>query len=120
MDSHFFFLLGLAFILTHEMDAIKAREWTIFPLISRLDNKTGYLGFTALHMPLYLLLFWALLHPAGLNRGARIGLDIFLIVHVFLHLLYLRHPENRFTSVFSWVIIAGAGAAGLLDLIIGI
>ena len=46
MDAPFFFV-ALAFILTHEMDAIKCREWRIFPLTSRLDDSRGYLVFTA-------------------------------------------------------------------------
>ena len=119
MAQYIFFFVGLAFILTHEMDAIKAREWTIFPLLAKLDDKTGYLVFTAVHIPLYLVLFWALFTPDGLNRGLITGLDIFFIIHVFLHLLLLRHPENRFTSVFSWTLILGAGIAGLLDLVVG-
>ena len=60
METQIFFFVGLAFILTHEMDAIKSREWTMFPLIARLDEKTGYIVFTALHIPLYFLLFWAI------------------------------------------------------------
>lgn len=119
METHFFFLLGLAFILTHEMDAIRSREWAIFPLLSRLDEKVSYFVFTALHIPLYLLLFWGLYSANKLNRSLLIGLDVFFIVHVFLHLLLLRHPKNQFTSVFSWTVILGSGIAGLLDLILG-
>lgn len=31
MNNQFFFFVGLAFILTHAMDAVKAREWAISP-----------------------------------------------------------------------------------------
>jgi len=118
MIDHVFFFVGLSFILTHEMDAIKAREWTIFPLTAWLDDKMGYLVFTALHIPLYLLLFWSLYRPEGLNRGLIRGFDIFFIVHVVLHLLFLWHPKNQFTSTFSWLVIVGAGVAGALDLVL--
>jgi hypothetical protein len=118
MGNHFFFFLGLSFIFTHEMDAIKSREWTIFPLVARLDEKTGYFVFTALHVPLYFLLLWNLYRPTGLNLSLIRGLDIFFIIHIFLHLLLLRHPKNQFKSVFSWVMILGAGVAGSFDLLV--
>jgi len=118
VEDHPFFFVGLAFILTHEMDAIRAREWRIFPFTAWLEDKTGYLVFTALHVPLYLLLFWGLYSASGPNRGLILGLDLFFIVHVFLHLLFLRHPKNGFASAFSWALILGAGVAGLLDLLI--
>jgi hypothetical protein len=117
MESLFFFI-GLSFILTHEMDAIKCREWRIFPLTSRLDDKMGYLVFTAAHLPLYLLLFWYLYTPDGLNQSLIRGLNIFFVVHLFLHLAFLRHPKNEFKSAFSWILIVGAAVAGTIDLVI--
>ena len=115
--EYIFFYVGLSFILTHEMDAIKCQEWTIIPLISRLNEKTGYFVFTAIHFPLYFLLFWWLCGKNGLDSNVIIGLDIFLIIHVFLHVFFLKHPKNKFKSVFSWIIILGAGVAGVIDLI---
>jgi hypothetical protein len=50
MDAIFFFAAH-AFMLTREMDAIKRREWRIFPLASRLDDSRGYWVFTAVHVP---------------------------------------------------------------------
>jgi len=118
MENWFFFFVGLSFILVHEMDAIRCQEWTMFPLLSRLNEKTGYFVFTAIHVPLYLLLLSALYGQNGLNPSPVIGLDIFFIIHVFLHVLFLRHPKNQFISVFSWIIILGAGIAGLIDIIV--
>ncbi|MFO7537242.1 MAG: DUF6713 family protein [Chloroflexota bacterium] len=117
MESSLFFI-GLTFILVHEMDAIKRREWLIFPLTSRLDEKSGYYIFTALHIPLYLLLFWGLYRGNGLDQGVMTGLSIFFVVHFFLHLFYLKHPKNEFTGLFSWILILGAGLAGFLHLLI--
>lgn len=117
MGYYFFFFVGLSLILVHEMDAIRCQEWTIFPLVSRLNEKAGYFVFTALHVLLYLLVFWGLYGQNGLNPGLIMGLDIFFIIHVFLHVLFLKHPKNQFKSVFSWVIILGAGIAGLIDII---
>jgi hypothetical protein len=117
MENYFFFV-GLSFILTHEMDAIKCQEWTILPLLSKLNEKTGYFVFTAIHVPLYFLLFWGLYGKNRLNPGVITGLDLFFTVHVFLHILFLKHPRNQFKSAFSWIIILGAGIAGLMDIIL--
>jgi hypothetical protein len=116
-DSIFFFV-ALAFMLTHEMDAIKCREWRIFPLTSRLDDSRGYWVFTAVHVPLYLLLFWALFTPGGLNQALMRGLALFFIVHLGLHLLFLRHPQNEFKSALSWILIAGAALVGALHFVV--
>ena len=117
MEPHFFFV-GLSLILTHELDAVKQREWRIFPLTSWLPEGWSYFVFTALHIPLLTLLFLELYGKDDIDRGLVKGLDIFFIVHVALHLVFLAHPKNEFRSAFSWVLIGGAGLAGLLDLIV--
>lgn len=114
--EHLFFYLALAFILVHEMDAVRCREWRIFPGLSRLGDRTGYGVFTLLHLPLYALLFWGLWGRPDSGTLVR-GLDLFFILHVGLHLLFLRHPENQFRDLFSWSLISGAGIFGLLDLL---
>jgi hypothetical protein len=119
MESHFFFVVALSFILLHEMDAVKQHEWRIFPLTFWLNDRLGYFVFMALHLPLYVLLFWNLYRADGPNHTLIRGFNIFFIVHVFLHLLFLKHPKNEFKSVFSWVIILGAGISGFIDLMIG-
>jgi hypothetical protein len=119
MGQYFFFFVGLSLILTHEMDAVRSREWRIFPLLERINNdQTGYVVFTVAHIPLYLTIFWNLFGVNGINQTLVRGLNIFFIVHVFLHVLYLRHPKNQFTSAVSWIVILGAGVAGLIDLVI--
>lgn len=118
MPEHFLFFVGLAFILVHEMDAIKQHEWRIFPPTMMLDDAKGYWVFTAVHVPLYVWLFGELYRGGMLNRGFIVGWDIFFIVHVVLHVLFLWHPKNEFTTVFSWVLIVGAGVAGALDLLV--
>ena len=118
MLNHPSFLLGFCFLLVHEMDAIKCKEWRIFPLTSRMDDETGYSVFTLLHVPLYALLLWGLFGDTGLSRALIFGLDAFFVVHVVLHLHFRDHPEYRFRSALSWLLILGAGAFGALDLML--
>lgn len=117
MLSHPFFVLGFCFLLVHEMDAIRCKEWRIFPVTSRMEDESGYRAFTAVHVPLYALLLWALFGGDGTNPWLVAGLDVFFVVHVLLHLIYINHPEYRFRSTFSWTLILGTGILGALDLI---
>lgn len=114
--KHLFFYLGLSFILMHEMDAVRCREWRIFPGLSLLGDKTGFVVFMLAHVPLYCLLFRALMGEANPEK-VMAGLDGFFIIHLGLHLLFLRHPKNEFKDPLSWTIIAGAAVCGMLDIL---
>ncbi|GBD91475.1 hypothetical protein BMS3Abin04_02207 [bacterium BMS3Abin04] len=119
MAEHYFFYIGLAFILVHEMDAIRLQEWRMFPILSGLKDQNGYLIFTLLHLPLYVLIFWGLWGSHGSVINLILGLDIFFIIHIGLHLLLIKHKENQFGNFFSWSLILLTGIFGLLDLITG-
>jgi hypothetical protein len=117
VPDRLFFLLGFSLLLAHEIDAMGAREWKILPVLNRMGDGAGYVAFTALHVPLYALLFW------GLSSGEAsiwlvAGLDVFFVVHVLLHLIFYGHPENQFRSVFSYMLIFGAGLFGAIDLLL--
>lgn len=113
MLTHLFFYLGMCLLLVHEMDAVQRHEWRIFPGLSLLPDKAGYYVFTAIHVPLYLWLYWGLHNnPETWRRG----LDVFFIVHVGLHVVFMRHRHYEFNNLFSWALILGAGVAGALDL----
>lgn len=118
MTGHLFFYLGLSFILIHEMDAVRCREWRIFPGLSLLKEETGFVAFMLAHIPLYFLLFRGLTGTGNPEEVIR-GLDWFFIVHLGLHLLFLMHPRNEFRDTLSWVIISGAAIAGFADLLTG-
>lgn len=117
MSSHLFFFLGFSFLLAHEMDAVRCQEWRILPILRGMGEEAGYLAFTLLHVPLYALLLWLLFGDGDANQGLIVGLDIFFIVHLFLHLLLRNLPDNRFGSTFSWTLIIGAGMFGAFDLL---
>jgi hypothetical protein len=118
MPEYLFFILGLSCLLTHELDAVRCQEWRIFPATAFLKDATGYAVFTLAHVPLFAALLFALWEPASRSAIAR-GLDIFFIVHLALHLLYLKHPLNRFTTPLSWSLILLAAVLGALDIALG-
>lgn len=116
MMQHLCFYLALSLILMHEMDAIRCREWRIFPLLSKLNDDLGSKVFMLAHIPLFMGVF------VGLNQANNAqfitGLDVFFIVHLGLHLLFLFHEKNEFKDWLSWSIITGASLFGLFDLIL--
>jgi hypothetical protein len=114
--EHLFFLLGFCFLLAHEMDAIRCKEWRIFPITSKMEDEAGYVAFTAFHIPLYAVLLWGLFGDGGVNGGLIIGLDVFFVIHVLLHVIFINHPEYHFKTVFSWTLILGVGVFGAADL----
>jgi len=117
ITDHLFFYLGFSFILMHEMDAVRCKEWRIYPGLSLLDDKWGYRVFMIAHIPIYYFLLWGLIGQQD-NAGFIRGLDLFFIIHFGLHLLFLMHKKNEFTDWISWTIITGAAVFGLLDLVV--
>ncbi len=116
MTNHAFFYLGLSLIMMHEMDAIRCREWRIFPGLSFLNDHLGFNVFMLAHVPLYYYVFSSL---QGENKESFMyGFSVFLVIHFGLHVLFLMHKKNAFTDWISWTIIGGAGACGLLEILL--
>ena len=111
-----FFYLGLTFIFIHELDAIRCREWRIFPILSSLDEKLAERIFYFAHIPLFYFCFVEL--AVHQNTALQYGLSWFFIIHLGLHLLFLMHPKNEFKDWLSWTWIIGAAVFGALDLLI--
>ncbi|MEM8906763.1 MAG: DUF6713 family protein [Bacteroidota bacterium] len=115
MTEHFFFYLGLSFLIIHELDAVRCHEWRILPIFSWMNDRNGYIAFLFAHVPLLLWIFWALTQEP-INEWFVEGFDLFMIIHIGLHLLLLKHKNNEFKDWVSWIFIVGAGGFGLLDL----
>ncbi len=118
MPSHFFFYLAVSFILIHEMDAVRCKEWRIFPILSLLDDKSGFQVFMFAHIPLFFFLLWVLLGQESPTYWIR-GLNFFFILHLIAHILLVSHPKNEFKDWISWLWIIGAALFGCLDLLLG-
>jgi hypothetical protein len=111
-----FFLLGLSLLLVHELDAVRCHEWRIFPGLSALSDQWGLRLFVLLHVPLMYALLGAVAAGPGVTFIA--ALDLFFIVHLGLHLYFLRHPRNEFRDRLSWTLILGAAICGGIDLVL--
>ncbi len=116
MSQNLLFNLGLTFIIIHEMDAIRCKEWRIFPGLSLLKDKLGFIIFIFAHIPLFIFLFIELNNNQDINNLVYY-LEIFFIVHLALHLIYLKNPKNDFKDYISWSFIIGPAIFGFIDLI---
>lgn len=106
------FMLNLAFIATHELDAVAQHEWRVLPITSWMTDTWGYRAFIPLHIPLFVIIFWAM--P---SRDFQIGMDIFLVIHAGLHLLFRNHPDYTFDNLLSRFLIFGVVPLAVLHLI---
>jgi hypothetical protein len=107
------FYINIAWIATHELDAIQQHEWRIFPLTSAFPDHTSYLIFTALHIPLFTWVFWASNAPSF-----QYGFDIFMILHAGLHWRFRHHSQYEFDNCYSQMIIWGGVPLGVSHLIL--
>jgi hypothetical protein len=110
--NNILFFLGISFILIHEMDAIRCHEWRIFPGLSFLNDRLGFIIFMFAHVPLFTWILISITNPSFRN-----GFNVFLVIHLGLHILFLKHPRNEFKDWLSWAMIIGAAACGVIDLI---
>jgi len=117
----FWFLLGLGFISTHELDAVTQHEWRLLYVLRSLPEALAANVFVAVHVPLFAVLVWLTHHPVVRWREAsRLVLMIFLVIHVGLHLRLSGHTLYTFHSPLSKALIFGAGLCGLIYLALAI
>ena len=107
------FLINVACLFAHEMDAILQHEWRIFFFLKPFDDVTAYRLFTALHIPLFALILSQLQ-----VRQFQVIFDVFLIVHAGLHVFFRNHPQYEFNNWYSNIWIFGAVPLAALHLIL--
>lgn len=113
------FSLGLALLLAHELDAMRAREWRLLPILRRLRDAQGRDAFVIIHVPLFAALLWLAAHPSAATRfWFQAATDVFLVVHVVLHRAFVRHPAYDFHGALSRGLILGAGIVGALHVVL--
>lgn len=106
------FLIGLACLFLHELDAIQQQEWRFFLSWTGLNDTQAYRVFVTAHLPLFMLI----IAYAG-QRGFQMGMDVFLLAHALVHTLLRNHPHIQFNSAFSRLWIYGGAVFGALHLI---
>ena len=114
LENNLFHALVAAF-LVHELDAMRRREWRIFPLLSLLPERTARPLFVWAHLPLVAVV---LAYGYGFAPETfRAGFAVFAIVHVGLHWLFRLHPRNTFVGWGAWAPILVTGALGAAYLV---
>lgn len=109
------FSLGLSLLLAHELDAVRAGEWRLLPVLRSLPDARGRDAFILLHVPLVAALIWLAAHlSSDLRFWFQAAVDAFLVIHVALHRAFALHPGYDFHGALSRGLILGAGAAGAL------
>lgn len=115
--KNLWFLLGLGFISTHELDAVTQHEWRLLYGLRSLPEALAANVFVALHVPLFAALVWLTHHPQPRWRGgSRLVLMSFLIIHAGLHLRLSGHALYTFHSPLSKALIFGGGVCSALYL----
>jgi hypothetical protein len=119
MTENILFNLGYLFIVIDEMDAIRCKEWRIFPGLNLLSDKLGFTIFLFSHIPIFGLLFLELANNPN-SKNLIIYLEVFFIANLLLHLIYLRNPNNLFKDYISWTFIIATALFGIIDLVLKI
>jgi hypothetical protein len=112
------FAMTLSFLLVHEMDAVRAKEWNMFVFLKDMKEDTAYRVFTGIHLLIYLCAFYALMYGGTAAYAAKLVVDIFLLGHAFLHIAFRKHSKNGFQNFFSKIAIYSASALALAHLIL--
>ncbi len=109
--------LMLAFLFTHELDAMTQAEWRLLYVLRSLSDEEGRWWLVVIHVPL----FWALIalthhKSAQVQSMSRLGLAAFCIVHALLHWRLASDPLSSFISPLSWLLILAPAALGVIYL----
>jgi len=116
--ANLLFFLLLSLVIVHELDAIRRHEWRMFVVLNRMDDESAFQIFSTLHLPLLMMIFWLITNPSVIVVfWFEVVLDVFLIIHKFLHDSFQTHPQNEFTTSFSKRLIDLMAVVGFIHLI---
>jgi hypothetical protein len=103
----------VSFLLVHELDAVRQREWQFFFAPLPVSDETAVRIFTAVHAPLFVVVLGSLESPT-----AQVAVDTFAIIHAGVHFGLRNHPLVAFGGLFSRFWIYGGALLGALHLVL--
>lgn len=113
------FAMNFSFLLLHEMDAIKAKEWRLFNVLSGMKEEKAYIIFSLVHLPVYTCIIYIFLQMPKVGFDvAWVIADILLIIHAIVHFTARGHIANGFKSLYSNILIYGICFLSIIHLII--
>jgi hypothetical protein len=111
------FLIIIALLLIHEMDAIRAKEWGLFVYLRDLQEETAYRIFALIHLPLYFIVLYLLIFGGTTAVFVtKLVIDVFLIAHAVLHYCFRKKKNNGFRTRFSKIVIYSMALLALVHL----
>ncbi len=112
-------ILGLTILTVHEFDAVRQKEWSMFWYLNKLNDEFAYWIFTLLHIPIYFFVFWGLF-GAGAEKALVFTdfINLFFIIHLLLHIGFIKHRNNNFNSFYSWVLIIIPALCGISHFVV--
>ena len=117
--ANFLFIFLLSLAITHELGAIRRREWWVFISPSKMEEEKAFQIFTLAHIPLFMVIFWLLTYPSAIVafwfQAVTAG---FYIIHKFLHDSAQNHPYNEFNTKFSKRLIDLMAVVGFIQLVL--
>jgi hypothetical protein len=112
------FLLGLALLFSHELDAVRQREWRLLFILRHMPEQTAAPAFIAIHVPFFLVLLVATEASSAWGFWSRAAICAFLVIHAGLHWALRHRTECNFNSGWSRALIYGAAVIGVLQILV--
>jgi len=104
------YYLALAFLITHELDAVTHSEWRLLFVLRDLEEAIAAQAFVALHVPLLFAVLWYSHHTRRkIGYWTRVGVAAFLIVHMLVHFSLSGAPQYDFDGILSRILILSSG-----------
>ena len=110
-------VFSVMLLFLHEFDAFYHREWKMFAFLKKLSEKQQYMLFLYVHIPLTLFLFyylWSVMFFS--NNILWITVNGVFILHFLIHVVALKWKSNVFTSIHSFIFIAGMALLGAVNM----
>jgi hypothetical protein len=118
MLKNYLFILNISLLILHEMDAIRRKEWRLFAVLKGMKEENGYLVFSLLHLPLCFIILYFIMNAGGPNYQLfTLVINIFLIFHGVIHLLFRNKINNEFRGAYSYAIIFTMSVIAALQLV---